>query len=195
MTEPRILAPDFDGIPNSLKLLPRWILWRAEMVDGRWTKVPYRASGAVHASTSDPATWYPFDVVRRAYERGGVSGIGFCRAGSMVFIDVDGGIEPRPHGRFAFRDFPDWPELLQPRQVALAFTPPYGKNWIEVSPSGTGFHIYAVSRDMPGLRSIQRTVAGDAHAGIAVYTKARFFAITGRTLRHSEAVVDHRWVH
>lgn len=177
MTEPRLIAPDFDGIPQAMKLLPRWILWRSEQVAGRWTKVPYRLDAKTHASTSDPRTWAPFDSARKAYERGGVSGVGFCRAGQMVFVDVDGGIVMTPTG-VEFVNFPGWPESLQPRHLALAFR--MNGNWCEISPSGTGFHAYATSGASPG--SIQLMVAGEAHMGVAVYTLPRFFAVTGREL-------------
>lgn len=178
MTEPHIIAPNFDTIHRSLKALPRWILWRLEEVDGRWTKVPYRADGRAHASTSDPRTWSGFEVVKRAYERGGFAGVGFCRAGQMVFVDVDGGIVITPSGAIEFVNFPGWPAELQPSAVALAAR--MAGAWLEVSPSGTGFHAYGTAQGKP--ETLQRMVNGEDHMGIAVYTTNRFFAVTGMEL-------------
>src|SRR5579872_5353237 len=81
-----------DGIPQELKLLPQWVLWRIESRDGKETKVPYAADGKRLAKTNDAATWGPFEQVLDRYLSGGFSGIGFvftAEAG-IVGIDLDG---------------------------------------------------------------------------------------------------------
>ena len=62
-----VIAPCFDDVPEALRARPQWVLWRIEHKPGQKkpTKVPYRPDGQ-HASTTDPATWSSFEVVRVA---------------------------------------------------------------------------------------------------------------------------------
>jgi putative DNA primase/helicase len=55
------------NIPQTLKQLPRWILWKLETRDGTETKVPYRIDG-VRASTTNPNDWTDFVTASRAFD-------------------------------------------------------------------------------------------------------------------------------
>jgi primase-polymerase (primpol)-like protein len=35
------MTPDFSKIPQELKALPQWVLWKSEIRDGKPTKIPY----------------------------------------------------------------------------------------------------------------------------------------------------------
>src|SRR5262245_18711591 len=87
---PQIIIPKLDLIPAVLTALPQWVLWKHELrKDGKWAKVPYQVDGR-RAKTDDPSIWNTFDAVRCAYQQGGWSGIGLCRAGNQVFAELDG---------------------------------------------------------------------------------------------------------
>ena len=59
----------------------RWIKGK----DGKLTKPPFRADAPhLHASSTDPSTWCPFEVAMGAYCRGQVDGIGFALSGSKI---------------------------------------------------------------------------------------------------------------
>jgi putative DNA primase/helicase len=49
------------GIPEELKTLPQWVLWKPEQRDGRLTKMPYTVQG-YKASVTDHKNWASFDV-------------------------------------------------------------------------------------------------------------------------------------
>ena len=66
-----------ESIPDALKSRPRWVLWRLDIRDGKTTKPPYQASGAL-ASVDDPTTWTDFDTALAAYQAGGFSGLASC---------------------------------------------------------------------------------------------------------------------
>ena len=75
-----------------LAQFPHWVCWRFEMRDGEPTKPPVSAHTGRYASSTDPATWAPFDVaVRRARAEGW--GIGFCfhtTLNPFSGVDLDG---------------------------------------------------------------------------------------------------------
>ena len=82
-TRPTPLAPIFDNIPALLTTQPNWVLWRYELKDGKWTKVPKRTNGS-NASTANPATWHTFASVRAAYQRVGFDGVGIVLTGKPL---------------------------------------------------------------------------------------------------------------
>src|ERR1700704_3521 len=93
---PKVLAPNFAGIPDELKQIKNWVLWRylpPKSSEGKWRKVPFQPGGS-SASSTDPLTWSRFDECCIAYEQGGFSGIGFVFDGQpdengFVFAGVD----------------------------------------------------------------------------------------------------------
>ena len=73
-------------IPNSLKALKNWVLWRYEARNGKQTKVPYQPSRKL-AKSNNPGTWSAFDEVQSLASH--YSGIGFCLSDNIVGIDLD----------------------------------------------------------------------------------------------------------
>jgi putative DNA primase/helicase len=59
MDKPARIEILYDNIPQELKALPQWCLWKWEQRDKRWTKPPYQLSGDP-AKSNDPATWSTF---------------------------------------------------------------------------------------------------------------------------------------
>ncbi len=50
------------NIPDDLRILPQWVVWRRVERDGNVTKRPFQPLNAVQpASVTDPSTWGTFD--------------------------------------------------------------------------------------------------------------------------------------
>lgn len=72
--KPHALLPDPDMIPQELKALPQWVVWRYEPNDERdkWTKVPKNPKMALqghnrNASSTKTETWGTFEQGWEAY--------------------------------------------------------------------------------------------------------------------------------
>jgi primase-polymerase (primpol)-like protein len=135
-------------------------VWRFEERDGKPTKVPYDPKDGKRASSTDLMTWGTFFEALEALETGRFSGIGFvlCSADPYAGVDLD-----------KCRN-PETGELTPEAQsVVDAFEGAY----IEVSPSGTGVHIF-VRGKLPEK--------GKRRGWIEAYTQDRYFTVTGRAL-------------
>jgi hypothetical protein len=151
-------------VPSELRALP-WVLWRPEPRPDKPSKVPYRiAEPRRRASSTDPATWGTFEDAVEAYlslvdlppdpVRGPVAGIGvvLTTAARITCIDLDRVIDAE--GRLDVRA-----ETLLERS----------DSWAEISPSGTGIHVFV-------LGAVPRALRGNQ---LEVYSSERYIAITG----------------
>jgi putative DNA primase/helicase len=77
VTRPTALPVNEAAIPAVLKALDRWVCWRYEWRDGRWTEMPYRPCGEP-AHAHGPATWSSFAEAFAAYQTRRVDGISFA---------------------------------------------------------------------------------------------------------------------
>ena len=66
MTATTTMAAMFTNVPNDLKELDQWVLWKYVTREGRSTKVPYQTNGEP-ANTTDPSTWASLEEVEAAY--------------------------------------------------------------------------------------------------------------------------------
>ena len=87
---PRVVfSPDRqNSIPAELRDLRRWVLWKRELKEGRWTKVPYQTNGR-RASSTDPSQWAPFPDVVACFTRSGFDGIGFVLTADCPYVGID----------------------------------------------------------------------------------------------------------
>lgn len=134
-------------VPLRMRRAPRWIRHRA--------KVPKTITGRP-ASSTNPATWSTFDQAR-ACDVG--DGLGFVLAADgIACIDLDhcldGGV------------LADWARDV----LNMA-----GPTFVEVSPSGTGLHVF-------GLGSVGKGFRRD---GVEAYDRGRYMTITGRRFEGS----------
>jgi primase-polymerase (primpol)-like protein len=113
---------------------------------------PITATGAA-ASSTNPATWATYAAVRDA--KAG-HGVGFMLGEGIGCIDLD---KCLTNGRLE-----SWAQAIVDRCPAT---------YIEVSPSGTGLHIFGYLTPAPGRG--QR-----AGVRIEVYSRDRFMTVTGR---------------
>lgn len=162
---PSALAVLPDAIPSSLKARTQWVLWRYDLKNGAYRKVPYQANGRP-ASSVDATTWNSFEPVWRAYAAGGYDGIGIALDGAvddkgltLAAIDIDKVAgDPTREGLAQ--------EVI--REVG---------SYTERSPSGNGYRIFTMAEPAP-----------DATAdGFEFYAKrGRYLTVTGHAVE-----VDH----
>ncbi len=160
--------------PTELQKQDQWLLWKEERRNGKPTKIPYDVHTGEKASPTDPDTWSSFEL---ACERSsGYSGLGFVfsKDDPYVGIDLDNCRDPETG------DVEPW---------ALNIVMQLG-SYTEISPSGTGLHIIGKA-NKPGsnCRTGKLPVDWNAreNAGIEIYDKERYFAMSGYHLSETPA--------
>ncbi|WP_053026196.1 phage/plasmid primase, P4 family [Staphylococcus haemolyticus] len=153
-------------IPEELKELPQWVLWRAEWNDKRqqYEKVPY-SFGGYRASSTNKDTWTIFDAIHNLYEENNrYDGIGFMLSDNdkYIVLDIDNAIDE--NGQIN-------------SDLALEMTE---LTYCETSPSGTGLHCF-FKGELPEQRKKKRS-----DLDIELYDNARFMTVTGEPVGQSE---------
>jgi hypothetical protein len=158
---------DPDAVPGVLKGVCRWVVWCDEVQNGRWTKIPYDPRTGRRASVNNPRTWRSFAEAQAAAPQ--YDGIGFvlCSEDSFVGIDLDDCRDPDTH-------------LIA--DGARAIIDEIG-SYTEVSPSGTGIHIFSKGRLPPG---------GRKRGGVEMYDQKHFFTVTGSHLPGTPTSIEDR---
>ncbi|MDE5043933.1 phage/plasmid primase, P4 family [Staphylococcus aureus] len=155
----RIIGVKELEIPQELKLVPNWVLWRAEWNEKQqnYGKVPYNING-YRASTTNKKTWCDFESVCIEYEVDEqYSGIGFVLSdgNNFVCLDIDNAIDEK--GQINSE--------LALKMMQLTYC--------EKSPSGTGLHCFFKGK-LPDNRKKKRT-----DLDIELYDSERFMTVTG----------------
>lgn len=151
----------YENIPEELKQLNQWILWREEIDDtGKPTKIPYRAIDGRRASVNNPIDWCDFAHSVFSIQRHNASGIGLVvtRSDPYTFVDLDnanGDDEIRERQNEIFRTL---------------------DSYSEISPSGTGLHIICKAV-LPEL--------GRRRGKVEIYDNLRFFTFTGNVYHNA----------
>lgn len=153
-------------IPEELKELPQWVLWRAEWDNKQqeYKKVPYSFSG-YRASSTNKDTWTIFDAIYNFYEENNrYDGIGFMLSNNdkYIVLDIDNAIDE--NGQIN-------------SDLALEMTE---LTYCEMSPSGTGLHCF-FKGELPSERKKKRS-----DLDIELYDNARFMTVTGEPVGQSE---------
>jgi len=81
-----------EGHLFELQDLPQWVVWRAELEEGKPKKVPYNPNYddlQARASVKIPKSWGTLDESLTALETGNYSGLGFMLTPPLVMIDLD----------------------------------------------------------------------------------------------------------
>lgn len=144
----------FKNIPDELKALRQWVLWRKEDIGAsKPTKIPYQVNGH-KASVVVPQNWSAFDDVCEVFKSGHYSGIGFVFTVNdpFVFVDLD--------------KAPD--QLTMDRQLKVFQTL---NSYSELSPSDEGLHIIAKGPHLPN---------GRKRHSIEIYSDGRYATFTGK---------------
>ena len=175
------------NIPQELREMPNWVVWKYEQVGDRQTKVPYQANGR-KAKSNDPGTWTTFEEAVQASAN--FDGIGWCvPVDSAVYywgFDADDAIDPDTSEFKTWADAPVQPEDL----LELA-------SYAEITPSRAGFRVLAKC-DFPVPSGQHEIAFGPRNPktgkipGIEMYCKGRFFTFTGSVMEGSPQTVETR---
>jgi len=171
----RPVAPtvNFEAIPDALVRRAQWVLWRYTWVadkkgGGKWSKVPFSAASHRHAKSNDPSTWVPFEQAQGAYLRGlagdhAWDGVGFCFAAGdhLTGVDLDHVYDP------------DTGEI-DPRAAEVLTR--FAQTYSEISPSGTGFRIYAFGH----AKRSGKCVGKEKWAEVYDHRSPRYLTVTGQ---------------
>lgn len=154
-------------IPDELKQLPKWVLWRAEWDNKQkqYKKVPYSYAG-YRASSTESETWTIFDAIHSLYEKNDSNnGVGFVLSNDddYICLDIDDAVNP------------DTGQLQT--DLAIEMTE---LTYCELSPSGTGLHCF-FKGELPSERKKKRS-----DLDIELYSNARFMTVTGESIGQSE---------
>ena len=167
------LRERYRSFPDELKSLPRFVCYRLEpdaKKPERFKKIPYDPLTGRRAKANDSSTWGTFDQALAAAEKRNYDGVGFQFGddGPYVGIDIDHCVVDGKLSDFA-------------ASVVARLD-----SYTELSPSGTGVHIFVKAKLPPkGNR-----VTGEN--AIEMYGNGRFFTITGRALFGTLATIEER---
>lgn len=160
------------NIPASIRPMQRWVCWRYEWRDDKWTKVPLSAKTAANAKSNDPATWSSLgdSLMFHLSQPAASDGVGFQLGtvgapSGIVAFDLDhciqdGVIEP-------------WAQEIIDEL----------NSYTEISPSGEGIRILAFGSLPPGGRKRGQT---------ETYDSRRFVTITGQHIAGTPTDLQER---
>ena len=168
-TLPVAPPPAWDNIPPELAARQQWLLWKFEAKEGQTkpAKMPYYVSGGRRSGGQgeerDRQRLATLAVARRAYERGGWSGVGFgfLPDDGLIGIDIDGAIDPAT-GVATER-------CANIIKACASYT--------ELSPSGKGVHIICLGT----------TVVNKSNdIGLEIFSGKQYFTFTGALFAGTE---------
>ena len=149
-TNCRVRSHRGHGVPLELRALPRWVRHR--------NKVPITAGGA-NASSTNPSTWSTYSEATQS-EAG--DGLGFVLNGDgIICIDLDHCFDGEPN---------------EQAKELIALLP---NTYVEVSPSGTGLHIWGFASLEKGRRFSRGGLS------VEVYPNGRYITVTGKAINRA----------
>ena len=176
------VIPEPQEIPEELRKWPNWVVWRygAKRPDGSRPKVPQGRDGD-RVSITDPRNWRTFEQaygeLQEAAEQAWwvLRGLGFVITGTgLAVVDYDGVLDANG-------------ELVPEVDILADYINSDAKaTYTEISPSGTGLHVW-YSSFPPAMngRSSKLTLGkrkDGRRVGIEVYGSSdkRYLTVTGR---------------
>jgi hypothetical protein len=174
-TKPARLEVLFAHIPERLRKLRRWVVWKWCRRKKKWDKPPRQTNGDL-ASVDDPNTWCSFDEALAALQTGELDGIGFVlgyveeEGVTYTGVDLDGCRDPQTG------QIQEWATSHLERIDTYA----------EVSPSGEGAKALAIGT-LPGPDKNDSD-----RSGVEMYSGGRYFTITGHRLEEAPAEISER---
>mgnify|MGYP001604515528 FL=1 len=153
-----------DIIPQELLKLPSWVGYQLRRNKDRIDKVPMNVLTGRPAKSNDPSTWTDFETAADLVSQRGYAGVGFMFQPSYVGVDIDHCVKDGAIATYAV-------EILK----AL-------NSYSEYSPSGTGIHILCKGEIARACKI--------SKIGLEIYTKGRFFTVTGNRLENYPAELN-----
>jgi primase-polymerase (primpol)-like protein len=142
-----------DPVPTAMQRQRQWVRHTSG-------KVPLSARTASPASSTDPETWSTYLLADRSTTGAGL-GFVLTAGDPLVCIDLDHALTPAGAAR-------PWAQEILDRLPAT---------YIEVSPSGTGLHVWGYGEVGRGRR-IRK-----GEAAIEVYDRGRYITVTRRPFK------------
>lgn len=170
------------SFPAELASLRQWICWRLEPdpKSGRDNKTPYNSANGHRASSTNPETWTTLESALSAKDKYMFTGLGFVftAESGIVGIDIDHCIDK------------DTGELNDTAFDIVSHVP---HTYIEISPSGTGLHIF-LRGVMPGDGN------KNSKTGVEMYAHSRYFTMTGKRYNDAADIIADdngalAWIH
>lgn len=163
------------AIPEELRLLPNWCLWKYEWPNGKDkkpTKVPYQTNG-YKCDVTNPNNWISFNEALACLQFGGYDGLGFIFTNSgYTGIDLDD-TSYLPNGEVNQNASVDYDRQLN---IFREFN-----SYSECSPSGKGLHIIVKGSVPQGRR----------RSFVEIYSTGRYFTMTG-DVYNNRPIVDNQ---
>lgn len=151
---------------EELKSFPQWLLWKNALTpEGKPTKWPISPHTGLKTDITSPASWTTYENASEIAHRTNM-GLGFVlTAGDPFFgIDLD---DPYKNAT---------PEQAQQRISNYQSITSKFDTYQEISPSGTGIHIWGLA---PGVIWPE----GKRRNGVEIYNANRFFTVTGKPFK------------
>lgn len=168
---------DRERIPSMLKELSRWVAWRAGPVkaNSKFDKVPMDPKTGRNVNGNDPQNWLSFEDACNAYDEGRCSGVGLALCDEPV--GTWGNVLCGTPQFLVALDFDHCADSIgQIKALRRSLGGIYG----EVSPSGKGVRMFALSRE--------HIRGGNVGDGRELYSAGRFVTVTG--INGHGAVID-----
>jgi len=164
MNEHKFIPPNFECMPEQLRDIDRWVVWRAEGHEGeKPRKIPYQPRNpAAKASSTSHTHWGTFDEAQTTWMLYGTTGVGFVLNGDgIVGVDIDNCVvNGIPH------------------QQAMDLLDRLGAGYIEISPSGNGLRALGYGEQLDS--GVNGSLDG---LKAEFYCTARYLTLTGNTIR------------
>ncbi len=171
----QIVSVEASRIPQALKDVPRWAIWKAETkvdIEGvtKLDKVPYCSLRPFEkAKSNDPASWSDFDAALSAYldrDRTRADGLLFALGDGFAAVDIDDCVDPA---------------TAVPTESARQIIADVD-SYSEQSVSGAGVRIFAFGPEMKGIR----------FGSCELYSRHRFMTVTGQHIDGTPTTVQAR---
>src|SRR5215212_500432 len=163
-----------ENIPEKLKRIEQWVNWRGEWSESKekLNKVPKQHNGNA-ASSTDENTWTTFGVALAAVLERTRFGIGLAglERTPLTGIDLDKCIDPGTG---------------EIHPAALKIVEDFD-SYTEVTPTGTGLRIWVEAEKVPTWSANK-----GGEIDIEVYSRGRFFTVTGRHLEGTPRTIERR---
>jgi len=158
------------NIPPEMQRQKNWVAWILKQNKdnpARMDKIPVNAVTKGLAQSNNPETWCSLGIAIDYAVKNNLNGIGFMLSPPFVGIDIDHCVDEQGN-------------LIGIAEEVLGLMPTYA----EISPSGTGIHIFCKGSLPPKGRK-------NSPLGLEIYNEGRFLTFTGNLLPgHHPIITD-----
>ena len=159
-------------VPQALVRRNRWLCWRSQLRNGKFTKAPINPLTGRPASICDSSTWSDFHYAKQRRDRFGCDGLGFVLNGDgVVAVDLD--------------DCVTWEgdqfHINQQGEAIIRAIDSYA----EFSPSRNGIHIFAFG-------SLPDASRRHNAARVEIYSSKQYVTVTGDLVPGCTAAIGNR---